>query len=124
MREEVESLSAMAGRNELGNLTLAMVLRAKKDNLLDLGDTPADHHTLAMAQGLLPTYSHSAYEVVDADAVGIRQRQLGCRAAQVPRQHRRVARVDDGSLGRPRQQLVRVVGQVLVELVLAGHEHP
>ncbi|WIE49820.1 VOC family protein [Pseudomonas sp. GM17] len=43
---------------------------------LDLGDTPADHHTLAMAQGFMAAYSHSAYEVVDADAVGIGQRVL------------------------------------------------
>lgn len=43
---------------------------------LDLGDTPADHHTLAMAQGFMPAYSHSAYEVVDADAVGMGQRVL------------------------------------------------
>ncbi|HET8731325.1 MAG TPA: VOC family protein [Moraxellaceae bacterium] len=43
---------------------------------LDLGDTPADHHTLAIAQGFMPTYSHSAYELVDADAVGIGQRVL------------------------------------------------
>ena len=43
---------------------------------LDLGDTPADHHTLALAQGIAPTYSHSAYELVDADAVGIGQRVL------------------------------------------------
>lgn len=43
---------------------------------LDLGDTPADHHTLAMAQGFMPGYSHSAYEVVDADAVGMGQRVL------------------------------------------------
>ena len=43
---------------------------------LDLGDTPADHHTLAMAQGVMPVYSHSAYEVVDADAVGMGQRVL------------------------------------------------
>ena len=43
---------------------------------LDLGDTPADHHTLAMAQGFMATYSHSAYEVVDADAVGVGQRIL------------------------------------------------
>jgi hypothetical protein len=43
---------------------------------LDLGDTPADHHTLAMAQGFMPTYSHSAYEVVDTDAVGMGQRVL------------------------------------------------
>jgi catechol 2,3-dioxygenase-like lactoylglutathione lyase family enzyme len=43
---------------------------------LDLGDTPADHHTLAIAQGFMPAYSHSAYELVDADAVGIGQRVL------------------------------------------------
>ncbi|HEY9065935.1 MAG TPA: VOC family protein [Burkholderiaceae bacterium] len=43
---------------------------------LNLGDTPADHHTLALAQGFMPQYSHSAYEVVDADAVGIGQRVL------------------------------------------------
>ncbi len=43
---------------------------------LDLGDTPSDHHTLAMAQGIMPTYSHSAYELVDADAVGMGQRVL------------------------------------------------
>jgi hypothetical protein len=43
---------------------------------LDLGDIPADHHTLAIAQGFMATYSHSAYEVVDADAVGMGQRVL------------------------------------------------
>jgi catechol 2,3-dioxygenase-like lactoylglutathione lyase family enzyme len=43
---------------------------------LDLGDTPADHHALAMAQGFMPAYSHSAFEVVDADAVGMGQRIL------------------------------------------------
>ena len=43
---------------------------------LDLGDTPADHHTMAMAQGIMPAYSHSAYELVDADAVGVGQRVL------------------------------------------------
>lgn len=43
---------------------------------LDLGDTPADHHTLALAQGFMAAYSHSAYEVVDADAVGMGQRVL------------------------------------------------
>lgn len=43
---------------------------------LDLGDTPADHHTIAMAQGFMATYSHSAYELVDADAVGMGQRVL------------------------------------------------
>lgn len=43
---------------------------------LDLGETPADHHTLALAQGIDTGYSHSAYELVDADAVGIGQRLL------------------------------------------------
>jgi hypothetical protein len=43
---------------------------------LDLGDIPADHNTLAIAQGFMATYSHSAYEVVDADAVGMGQRVL------------------------------------------------
>jgi catechol 2,3-dioxygenase-like lactoylglutathione lyase family enzyme len=43
---------------------------------LDLGDQPADHHTMAIAQGFTPAYSHSAYEVVDADAVGMGQRIL------------------------------------------------
>lgn len=43
---------------------------------LDLGDTPADHHTLALAQGFMPLYSHSAYEVVDPDAIGMGQRVL------------------------------------------------
>jgi catechol 2,3-dioxygenase-like lactoylglutathione lyase family enzyme len=43
---------------------------------LDLGDTPTDHHTLALAQGFLPQFSHGAFEVVDADAVGMGQRFL------------------------------------------------
>jgi len=43
---------------------------------LDRGTTPVDHHTLALAQGVMPSYSHSAYEVVDADAVGMGQRFL------------------------------------------------
>lgn len=43
---------------------------------LDLGDDPADHHTLALAQGFAPDYNHSAYEVVDVDAVGMGQRVL------------------------------------------------
>jgi catechol 2,3-dioxygenase-like lactoylglutathione lyase family enzyme len=43
---------------------------------LDLGDTPTDHHTLAIAQGFMPAYSHSAYELVDVDAVGIGQQVL------------------------------------------------
>ena len=43
---------------------------------LNLGDRPADHHTLAIAQGFAPTYSHSAYELLDTDAVGMGQRVL------------------------------------------------
>jgi hypothetical protein len=43
---------------------------------LDLGDTPTDHHTLAIAQGFMPAYSHSAYEVGDAAAVAMGQRIL------------------------------------------------
>lgn len=43
---------------------------------LNLGDTPADHHTLALAQGLVAGYSHSAFELDDADAVGMGQRIL------------------------------------------------
>lgn len=43
---------------------------------LDLGGTPADHHTLALAQGVLPKFSHAAFEVIDADAVGMGQRVL------------------------------------------------
>jgi catechol 2,3-dioxygenase-like lactoylglutathione lyase family enzyme len=38
---------------------------------LDRGDTPTDHHTLAIAQGVGPAYAHSAYEVVDTDAVAL-----------------------------------------------------
>lgn len=43
---------------------------------LDLGDTPADHHSLAIAQGFMPAFGHAAFEVVDADAVGMGQRAL------------------------------------------------
>ena len=43
---------------------------------LDLGDVPADHHTLALAQAFFAGHSHSAYELVDADAVGMGQRIL------------------------------------------------
>lgn len=43
---------------------------------LNLGEQPADHHTLALAQGFMPTYSHSAYEMVDVDALGMGQRVL------------------------------------------------
>ncbi len=38
---------------------------------LDRGATPADHHTLALAQGVIPSFAHAAFEVIDADAVGM-----------------------------------------------------
>jgi catechol 2,3-dioxygenase-like lactoylglutathione lyase family enzyme len=37
---------------------------------LDLGDTPSDHHTVVIAGGLQARYEHSAWEVVDLDALG------------------------------------------------------
>lgn len=43
---------------------------------LDRGDTPTDHHTLAIVQGFAAAYGHFAYEVVDADAVGMGQQVL------------------------------------------------
>lgn len=43
---------------------------------LNLGDTPTDHHTLAIAQGVWPTFSHAAFELVDIDAVGMGQRVM------------------------------------------------
>ncbi|AJY43156.1 VOC family protein [Burkholderia humptydooensis] len=43
---------------------------------LDRGRTPTDHHTLALAQGFAALYSHSAFELVDADAIGVGQRVL------------------------------------------------
>lgn len=46
---------------------------------LDLGDTPADHHTVVIASGLQAGYEHSAYEVADLDALG--QGQQVMRAA-------------------------------------------
>ncbi len=43
---------------------------------LNLGDTPADHHTLALTINFAAGYGHSAYEVADADAVGMGQKVL------------------------------------------------
>jgi len=37
---------------------------------LDLGDTPADHHTLVIVGAIEERYEHSAYEVIDLDALG------------------------------------------------------
>ena len=43
---------------------------------LDLRDTPADHHTVVFVAGIEDRYEHSAYEVVDLDAVGQGQQVL------------------------------------------------
>jgi len=37
---------------------------------LNLGDTPADHHTLVIVGAIEERYEHSAYEVIDLDALG------------------------------------------------------
>jgi catechol 2,3-dioxygenase-like lactoylglutathione lyase family enzyme len=42
----------------------------------DRGQTPADHHTLAMALGPSNRYVHSAYQVSDIDAMGAGARYL------------------------------------------------
>lgn len=42
----------------------------------DRGDTPTDHHTLAMALGPTDRYVHSAYQVCDLDAIGAGNRYL------------------------------------------------
>ncbi len=43
---------------------------------LDLGETPADHHSFVLAGGIEDKYEHSAYEVVDLDALGQGQNVL------------------------------------------------
>lgn len=43
---------------------------------LDLGETPADHHTVVIAGGLEAGYEHSAWEVTDLDALGQGQQVL------------------------------------------------
>lgn len=43
---------------------------------LDRGDLPSDHHTLAIVQGIGPAFGHCAFELVDADAVGMGQRVM------------------------------------------------
>jgi hypothetical protein len=37
---------------------------------LNLGDTPADHHTLVIVGAIEEKYEHSAYEAIDLDALG------------------------------------------------------
>lgn len=46
---------------------------------LDLGDLPADHHTLVLASALQPRYEHSAWEVIDLDALGQGQQIMHAR---------------------------------------------
>ncbi len=43
---------------------------------LDLGDEPADHHSVAIVGGVGALYMHSAYEVSDIDAIGQGQQVL------------------------------------------------
>jgi catechol 2,3-dioxygenase-like lactoylglutathione lyase family enzyme len=43
---------------------------------LNLGDQPADHHTVVLVGGVEEKYEHSAYEVVDLDALGQGQQVL------------------------------------------------
>lgn len=47
---------------------------------LDRGDVPSDHHTVALAQGVVPTFGHAAFEVLDADSLGMGHRTLRERA--------------------------------------------
>ena len=37
---------------------------------LDLGDTPADHHSLVVAQNIAPGFMHAAFETIDLDSIG------------------------------------------------------
>lgn len=46
---------------------------------LNLGDQPADHHTLVLVGGVEEKYEHSAYEVIDLDALGQGQQVLRAR---------------------------------------------
>lgn len=43
---------------------------------LNLGNTPTDHHTVVISAGLEAAYEHSAWEVVDLDALGQGQQVL------------------------------------------------
>jgi Glyoxalase/Bleomycin resistance protein/Dioxygenase superfamily len=43
---------------------------------LNLGSAPADHHSMVFAGGIEDKYEHSAYEVIDLDAVGQGQQVL------------------------------------------------
>lgn len=43
---------------------------------LNLGDTPADHHSVVVLGAIEEKYEHSAYEVIDLDALGQGQQVL------------------------------------------------
>lgn len=43
---------------------------------LNLGECPAEHHTVVLVSGIEDKYEHSAYEVVDLDAIGQGQQVL------------------------------------------------
>lgn len=43
---------------------------------LNLGDTPTDHHTLGLVQGIVPAFNHCSFEVTDMDAIAMGQRIL------------------------------------------------
>jgi len=43
---------------------------------LNLGEQPADHHTVVLVGGIEEKYEHSAYEVIDLDALGQGQQVL------------------------------------------------
>lgn len=46
---------------------------------LNLGDQPADHHTMVFTGGIEDKYEHSAYEVIDLDAIGQGQQVMRLR---------------------------------------------
>lgn len=46
---------------------------------LDLGEQPADHHAFVLASALQPRYEHSAWEVIDLDALGQGQQVMHAR---------------------------------------------
>lgn len=43
---------------------------------MNLGDTPTDHHTLAIAHTFQSAFSHAAFEVNDIDAIGAGQQHM------------------------------------------------
>ena len=47
---------------------------------LDLGNAPADHHSVVIVGGIEDKYEHSAYEVTDLDALGQGQQVLRARS--------------------------------------------